>query len=866
MNVQTIPTQTNHVHLKEVEQTIGKQLDALKDVKINSINSETRNTAILQNSIQALKTSIQTEPAPLEHPLTTLWNSVCTVFNRVVSALFDPETYDIGKLFTSRKVLEEQKLSQLLTQLKYRQQISPKLQLEFQQKFAEDKLDTTYTDILSLIGQLNAPGPVYEQLIALLRENNIYAILRYIHDEALLSSLKASTEWHEIGNESERAQVASATITPEDTFEATQLHKLLSSLSSRLKIKQTIDKQLQNPIYDSIREVLAPLQSQTSKALSNSDPGTFSKSYLNLLATLSEAHREISLERCSLAELQAFLQTNPAPATLFQKLSLQFSQEDFLNTWIGRVNKLHHKFTQIKEVTEEEVEHLLTLTSQLYQHYGKLLESEGKGQICETQYSAQYGTILAGWRKINKLFHSLGHANAHTVCSCHYVHPIDAKDAGVWKGLPSRVDGLKSICEVPKFQENKEEKTVLFLFAQYGGGHRSAADAVMGYSQIAKNDYNYHVRSINASLDVMLKTDPVHNLFGSMFEGVNKPWVYNTLVRHEMANVLEFLIKLVGSGEPTLEEKNQVKNYFRQAILKEKPDLLVMTYREDNESIVEVAEELGIPLLHVACDFDASGWRQEITHPAFKMTLPVSTRDSKILKSTGKFIREDQLAYIGPCVRLPFEETLDVARIRQERGIAPNEKVVLFSSGGNGVPSTLPALLAKEWDDPETPIRIIVVTGENTAYAEDLTANLQPTLEGSDRIKLDILPRIDATEMAALIQIADTVVGKPGGLTTFEAYKTGTPFLGDQLNHRFEWELFNNEFLVDLKQGDKLEKQEDFIPKLKMLFKQPKIPITDSSSEKYVALMTELIQTGEKSELLQSNRTNWEPTQMVEAY
>lgn len=94
------------------------------------------------------------------------------------------------------------------------------------------------------------------------------------------------------------------------------------------------------------------------------------------------------------------------------------------------------------------------------------------------------------------------------------------------------------------------------------------------------------------------------------------------------------------------------------------------------------------------------------------------------------------------------------------------EPLILVSSGGIGGGPVLDVVQALA----KLSCRIVVVTGRNPG--------LKSRLEGADLpSNVELLGHIPIEEMAGLMRCASFMVGKPGGLTMFEAFAVGLPML-----------------------------------------------------------------------------------------
>ena len=97
----------------------------------------------------------------------------------------------------------------------------------------------------------------------------------------------------------------------------------------------------------------------------------------------------------------------------------------------------------------------------------------------------------------------------------------------------------------------------------------------------------------------------------------------------------------------------------------------------------------------------------------------------------------------------------------------PDSPLALVSSGGIGGGPLATAVESLR----SSGIAVAVVAGRNESLATELRGRFQ----GDEAVR--VFGHVGAPEMAKLMSACDVIVGKPGGLTTFEALATGLPFV-----------------------------------------------------------------------------------------
>ncbi|MGE0000596.1 MAG: glycosyltransferase [Fimbriimonadaceae bacterium] len=137
--------------------------------------------------------------------------------------------------------------------------------------------------------------------------------------------------------------------------------------------------------------------------------------------------------------------------------------------------------------------------------------------------------------------------------------------------------------------------------------------------------------------------------------------------------------------------------------------------------------------------------------------------------------RDPRLAGLAEVVGIPVDPRFVPAdsksAARAAAGLEPGLPTVVLTAGGIGGGPIGPAMEALRDSLPEA--QVVVVCGRNEAALE--TARMIAAKGGP--VKFTTTGHVDTETMAGLLQASDLLVAKPGGLTTFEALGTGTPFV-----------------------------------------------------------------------------------------
>jgi len=285
---------------------------------------------------------------------------------------------------------------------------------------------------------------------------------------------------------------------------------------------------------------------------------------------------------------------------------------------------------------------------------------------------------------------------------------------------------------------------------------------------------------------------------------------------------------------------NARKDVMRARILDYNPDIIITVYHMDLLPILEVAKDLGnLPVLHLATDMDIK--MREVfgdagpgpIYPRFRVGVPFSVMKS--LSSLAPAKHPEQDVVTGYAVRQTFLDYPNQAEIASLRGIYPEHAklmlVMLGGRGGAGVPDGVVTLSEKGIGQP---LHIIMVAGTNNEL-EGLARSYFtgkaafPDGRGSSRevmynangdpnvtIEVPIDPHNQDTEykykhggvrLAAMMDLANVILTKPGGATTAEVAYRGTPALFDCRSELFHWERFNVDVFLELGRGVAITKE-----------------------------------------------------------
>ena len=128
----------------------------------------------------------------------------------------------------------------------------------------------------------------------------------------------------------------------------------------------------------------------------------------------------------------------------------------------------------------------------------------------------------------------------------------------------------------------------------------------------------------------------------------------------------------------------------------------------------------------------------------------------------------EQISVTGIPVRPQFQRRIDTPSVRAQYGLDARRPTVLFLSGGFATGQMRESILGLWHERPD--VQILAVCGRNERLRRRVASVPRPA-----GASLNALGFVE--DVAGLIEVADLVVGKSGGITTSECMAMGTPLI-----------------------------------------------------------------------------------------
>jgi processive 1,2-diacylglycerol beta-glucosyltransferase len=346
--------------------------------------------------------------------------------------------------------------------------------------------------------------------------------------------------------------------------------------------------------------------------------------------------------------------------------------------------------------------------------------------------------------------------------------------------------------------EQTKEYRVFVCYADTGGGHKYAAEAVKTAIKelVEKDPDSPPVEVIIES--VVRKTNFLNHLFVEL---------YNYLLRHHQ-NWMKYyfwFIELIKPNQTMLGYK-ACQKYLNSLLARVKPSIIVSVHPMVNHYMALALKDAGIAdktkLIVVLTDPSAvlwSGW----ACPDAELTIAPNDLARNSLIELG--IPSNRIRTIGMPIEPKFVRP---APVKKEDSLKlleldPTRLTVLLSggwSGGGAVRNIYQAL-----QRVQRPIQVIVLCGHNEA----LLARMKQEKEQSS---LPTVVLAYTESLSQLMSICDLLVTKGGGLTTFEAVARRLPMAIDLLTEPMPQESGTVDMLIEANLAKPLRKAEDIVP------------------------------------------------------
>lgn len=340
---------------------------------------------------------------------------------------------------------------------------------------------------------------------------------------------------------------------------------------------------------------------------------------------------------------------------------------------------------------------------------------------------------------------------------------------------------------------------ILIISSDTGGGHKSAAAAIVAGVQKFWGGDSYAVRVVKA-------VEESHHLSAKLVAG------YNWVLRNRQ-HWMKYLYWFVNRFRPETREffHRRSIGFVRDLFERWCPHVVVSVHPLTQHIFARVLKELGltdkVPLITVVTDPCYGFWKGWACDD---VTLYLVASDEARRQLIDYGVRPERIKVSGmpvhPKFELPDERSAQAAR--RELGLDPQKFTVFVNAGwvgGGNIPQIFRELVRGELD-----VQAIFLAGRN----EELRNEAESIAAGA-KFPVKVIGYSEQVEQ--LMQAANVMVSKLGGLTTFEALACRLPIIADATTPPMPQESGAATMLAGRGAGVLLKRAADIVPEVRRM-------------------------------------------------
>lgn len=339
---------------------------------------------------------------------------------------------------------------------------------------------------------------------------------------------------------------------------------------------------------------------------------------------------------------------------------------------------------------------------------------------------------------------------------------------------------------------------ILILYGSYGGGHKSAANAIKQYIE-----QNYKEKQVEMIDCIEYISKFVNKLTIGVYNQMAKkaPWAWKRVYFNSEKGALS---KISNSANAIMSKK------LYHLIEKENPDLIISTHPFATQMCgrLKRKEKLNCKIATIMTDYEIhSQWLQEAENIDWYFVAHTGMKES--MAKLG--IKADKIYVTGIPISERFSEQFNSDEILKEFNLSKNKKTILFFGGGEmGLGKDRTCEVLKKLIEQFSNIQIVAISGRNVAMNEAFKKIIEET-KSENRVKVHEYTK----KVPELMSISDVVITKPGGLTTTESIASELPII--VINPLPGQEEQNAEFIEKSQVGIWLKKEDNIREKLEII-------------------------------------------------
>ena len=335
---------------------------------------------------------------------------------------------------------------------------------------------------------------------------------------------------------------------------------------------------------------------------------------------------------------------------------------------------------------------------------------------------------------------------------------------------------------------------ILIISSDTGGGHRSAAAAIVAGVQKFFDGESYAVRVVRA-------VEESHHLADKLVR------LYNWILRNRQ-HWMKYYYWIINRIRPDTREffHKRCVAYVLDLFERWCPHIVVSVHPLTQHIFGRVLKDLGladrVPLVSVVTDPCYGFWKGWACDA---VTLYLVASDDARRQLIDYGVAPERIKISGmpvhPKFAYPGEEAAQAAR--RALGLDPEKFTVFVNAGwvgGGNIPQIFRELARGELD-----VQAIFLAGKN----EDLRAAAE-TIALDAPFPVKVIGYSD--EIEKLMSAANVMISKLGGLTTFEALACRVPIIGDMITEPMPQEAGTANLIAQRGAGVMLKRPSDVVP------------------------------------------------------
>jgi UDP-N-acetylglucosamine:LPS N-acetylglucosamine transferase len=340
---------------------------------------------------------------------------------------------------------------------------------------------------------------------------------------------------------------------------------------------------------------------------------------------------------------------------------------------------------------------------------------------------------------------------------------------------------------------------ILIISSDTGGGHRSAAAAIVAGVQRFFDGQSYAVRVIRA-------IEESHSISEKLVS------LYNWLLCNRQ-HWMKYFYWAVNRFRPETRDffYTRAVGYLRDVFERWCPHVVVSVHPLTQHSIARVLKELGlaekIPLITVVTDPCYGFWRGWACDDV-RLYLVASEGARQQLIDYG--IPSERIKVSGMPIhpKFAFSGELAAQAARAALGLNPDKFTVFVNAGWAGGGNILQ--IFRELVRGELDVQAIFLAGKN----EELRAEAE-SLASQANFPIKVIGYSEHVEQ--LMGAANVMISKLGGLTTFEALACRLPIIGDVITPPMPQEAGAANLIAKRGAGVLLQRASDIVPVVRQM-------------------------------------------------